>query len=124
MLVFNVLPMLKLLGVQNKTGFLTSKGVSYHTARYVVGGYTKSLNMKTVEQLCLALNCTPNDLITYYPDREDVPTTHALMSLNEERYKNEIAEGIQQLNLAELDMLKEQLRLILAHKNQQNDQPQ
>lgn len=117
MLKLSVMPLLHARGVKNKTAYLQKMGMSYHAARYIVGDHMHSFNLQVVEKICLALDCTPNDLLFFVPSSQDVPKTHPLHSLHKDRFRDELAEGVQQLSPTELELLKEQLRLLLERKN-------
>lgn len=116
MLKFSVGKLLSAKGIVSRTGYLRKMGFSFHVARLIVSDDMGTLQLKTLEQLCVLLNCTPNDLLSYVPGKEAIPADHPLRALNDDRYRNEFEEGIQQLNKAELEILREQLRSLLAAK--------
>ncbi len=43
-------------------------GLSYNTVDKVYRNETKGIDFETLDKLCFALNCTPNDLFRYIPD--------------------------------------------------------
>lgn len=45
-------------------------GVSTVTINAIVKGRTDGIKLDTLNQLCVALDCTPGDLIEYVPDRK------------------------------------------------------
>jgi DNA-binding Xre family transcriptional regulator len=117
MLTLSIAPLLHSKGIKHLTPYLQQKGFSYHTARYLVGNKLARFNLDTIEKLCIALECTPNDILYFSTSSDAVPTNHPLRALNMERYHNEIAEGVQQLNTAEVAELKAALRNIIERKN-------
>ncbi len=80
-LQFDVVRMLKLRGVKNYATFLNTAGISYNTALAMVAGRYGSIKWKQMEQLCLALNCTPNDLFRWQGDGSDLPPNSELRKL-------------------------------------------
>lgn len=120
MLTLSIVPLLNARGIKHKTPYLQSRGFKYHTARYIVGGNMSNFNLSTVEKICLQLECTPNDLLFYTPSDEGVAANHPLRTLNKERYDDELTEGLKLLNTLELDTMKQQLRILLEKKNEEN----
>jgi len=119
MLQFSIVNYLNYKGIRNRIKFLQNHGFSYNAARHIVSDKMGNLQLKTVERLCLALQCTPNDILTYTPDEDNFTPTQPLNALNTERFKNVITEGMQHLNSEELEVLKEQVQAMLAQKNKQ-----
>jgi DNA-binding Xre family transcriptional regulator len=117
MLKLSVTPLLRSKGIKHFTPYLQQKGFSYHTARNIVGNKLASFNLNVIEKLCMVLECTPNDIVHFSTSSDAVPTNHPLRALNMERYHNDITEGVQQLNTAEVAELKEALRNIIERKN-------
>ncbi len=44
-------------------------GISYNTVYNLYHDKTSSIDFATLDKLCFALDCTPNDLFRYYPDK-------------------------------------------------------
>ncbi len=43
-------------------------GLQYNTASHLYHDKTKGIDFDTLNKLCYALDCTPNDLFKYIPD--------------------------------------------------------
>lgn len=43
-------------------------GLEYTTVYNIYHDKTKSIDFKTLDKLCFALDCTPNDIFKYIPD--------------------------------------------------------
>ena len=43
-------------------------GIDRQTLRNIYQNKTKGIEFETLNKLCFALNCTPNDLLLYIPD--------------------------------------------------------
>ena len=70
MLKFTIPQMLKLRIINHPVGFLMKNGFPRQTAYRICSGKFKNLTAKQLEKLCLALKCTPNDIIDWIPDDE------------------------------------------------------
>ena len=59
-----------MIGMRRMTIAETAKlaGVRYNTVHKLYNDKTKSVEFSTLDKLCYALNCTPNDLFKYIPD--------------------------------------------------------
>lgn len=49
-------------------------GLDSHTVLKLYRGTTQGIDFKTLDKLCFALDCTPNDLFKYIPD--DIADKH------------------------------------------------
>lgn len=54
--------------IDRPQAFLRKKGFSPHTASDIATGRTAQIKFKVLEKLCLALNCTPHDVMEWEPD--------------------------------------------------------
>jgi DNA-binding Xre family transcriptional regulator len=85
MLYFNVRRLLDLRGIENPYTFLMKQGFVSQTASNLVRNRVGHIKPEQMETLCLILNCTPNDLFDWRPDKKSVvPENHALRSLSKE----------------------------------------
>ena len=76
MLNFIINKMLKSRLISQPVGFLTHHGMPRQTANRLISGRFKNLTAKQLEKLCLALKCTPNDLLEWIPDEEKILETN------------------------------------------------
>lgn len=58
------------IGERRMTVAETAKlaGLNYNTVYNLFHDITKGIDFETLDKLCFALNCTPNDLFRYIPD--------------------------------------------------------
>ena len=70
MLKYNLNRIIKTRMVQQPVGYLKQHGFPKQTAQRLLSGRFKILTTKQMEKLCLAFNCTPNDLIEWTQDDE------------------------------------------------------
>ena len=82
MLVFNLTRLLKIKGISNPTRFFMNMGYSKSIAYRMSKNDTYNFTTNKLEQLCLALNCSPNDLFEYIPEKNSTITpSHPLNHL-------------------------------------------
>lgn len=67
------LDILRLLEERGKTKYWLYKqtGMSYQNFNKMANNQTKAIHFETIEILCVALDCTPNDLFIIDPDRPE-----------------------------------------------------
>lgn len=94
MLTFNPKKMLLLRGIERFTAFFVNLGMDYSTASRFLKSESQFVKIKDIEKLCIALNCTPNDLFDWKPDQNTIlPENHSINAL----IKSESAVNLQQL---------------------------
>ena len=57
----------KIRGITRPYTYLTQQGIQNQMASRIVKNELGSIRLKTLEKICIALNCTPNDLLEWYP---------------------------------------------------------
>ena len=82
MLYINLKRVMRLRGVENHYKMLLDLGFAPATARNLLGNAVRRISFKHLERLCLALNCTPNDVLQWLPpDNQATPEAQALIKL-------------------------------------------
>lgn len=82
MLYLNVKRVLRLRGVDKHYEFLRSIGFIKATARKMINDEPFIIKLEQIEALCLALNCTPNDILEWkQTSAQNVSDTHSMNSL-------------------------------------------
>jgi len=97
MLKYNLKRLINNRAVLQPVGYLKKFGFSFTTSSRLVGGRFSTLKLSQLENLCIAFNCTPNDLLEYIPDEKIKTKDHPLTTLirNEQTKKvNEILNDI------------------------------
>lgn len=114
MLKFNVKKMFALRGIDKMTGFLVKLGMTYPTASKFLKSKSQFVKIKDIEKLCVALNCTPNDLFEWKADGETIlPDGHSLNALSKsEKTKNlqEMVKDVPSDKLALIENLLDALK--------------
>jgi DNA-binding Xre family transcriptional regulator len=109
MLKLNLSYIFKVRGITNSYGFIKKLGFSNDLSHRMAKGETLGVKMKQLEVLCLALHCTPNDLMEFENTDSKTPADHPILSLKRD---NDTVESIEQLRKLPLDKIK-QLRKLM-----------
>ena len=106
MLILNLSKMFVLRAIDKPFQYLMSKGMSYNKAYRFSRKRVRRFDVKVIEELCLALNCTPNDLFDFVPTKEQKSNPN--LELNKIANSNETRFNFKQMLLnAPVDELKE-----------------
>lgn len=98
MLSIDIRPILKLRGIQTPYKFLRKLGFVSETATRWTNGDVGYIRPEQVEKLCVALNCTPNDLFHFTPSaKTPIGDRHALNSLVHTQPTPDIAQLLREL---------------------------
>lgn len=86
MLYLNIKRVMSLRGVNNHYKMLLDLGFAPATARNFLSNAVWRITFENLEKLCLALNCTPNDLIEWLPpENQTNPDAQALIKMKRNR---------------------------------------
>lgn len=78
-IVLNLKPILAARNILHPIAFLIKIGISNNTARKMLRGDAVQLSFRQLTQLCMNLNCTPNDLLALR--HMELPAHHALRAI-------------------------------------------
>ena len=107
MLRFELQSLMESREVHQPLNFLVKAGFNYHTAHRLLNTNPRSIRMDHVEQLCIALNCTPDDLLVWdAPKSMGNLSKHALKKLTNRQRKGSILPKIKSLPQDKLDELR------------------
>jgi DNA-binding Xre family transcriptional regulator len=82
MLYLDIKRAMRLRGVDNHYDFMIKLGFVPLTAKNFLSGAARLIKLDQIERLCLALNCTPNDLLEWRaPENQANPEAQALIKL-------------------------------------------
>lgn len=106
MLIYNLRRILALRGIDKPHAFLVKNGFATSTASNMLSFYPIVFKVRSMEKLCIALNCTPNDLFEWRESENSaVPENHPLKSLVREKVKH-ISEIVKDLPVEKLNELE------------------
>ncbi len=69
MLRYNLSKLFSMRGITNKAELFIKNGFSKRVTYNILSGKFRQLSLEQTETLCLALKCTPNDLLEWIPDK-------------------------------------------------------
>lgn len=110
MLRYNIQRMIHARGILKPFAFFTKAGFSSTFANKLKNNRVTRLDPQMIERLCLALNCTPNDLMEWEPD-EGAPVEEGY-ALNRIRINKKALNITKTLHSVPLDKLEKIEKLI------------
>jgi len=103
-IVLNIIPVLEARNITKPHAFLTKIGINNKMATKILSGNAIQLNFKQMTNICLQLNCTPNDLLAIR--KMELPPHHALNALKKiDEQLPSIEEWLKGKTLAEVNAL-------------------
>ena len=115
MLSLNLQPIFKARGIDKPFSYLTSAGFPSYTAHNLLNAKTVTFRLSHIDKLCSLLNCTPNDLLVWTPNRnEKLADTHPITRLKKQNTDLNWQDTIKTIPL---DQLSEIVKIINGHKN-------
>jgi DNA-binding Xre family transcriptional regulator len=120
MLILNLRKAIIDKGFENPSLFLRQCGLAPYTASKLLQNNVDSINFKKLEQICLLLKCTIDDLFVWIPDDNSSGLdNHPLQKLKPKADKENINQIIRQLPFDKLDAVKEFLEKLNTDNPQQ-----
>jgi DNA-binding Xre family transcriptional regulator len=108
MLTYNLSRIFKSRGINRPTTFFLKLGFSSGTASKYANSKMNSLYLYSIEKICVLLNCTPNDLLEWTPDKaEDDNKNHPLYNLKKSDKATQVNQLIHTLSFSQLEKLEE-----------------
>ena len=106
MLIFNMKRVLALRGIERPFTFMVKNGFPTSSASLMLNYRQQNIRLGTLERLCRALSCTPNDLFEWRDDKDStLAENHPLRSLKREAVQNKFNEVIKDLPLDKIGEL-------------------
>ena len=107
MLIYNFERILKARGIDKPFSLFVNAGFSDNFATNVKKNRVKLLRMSTLEKVCLLLNCTPNDLYDWIPDKDQqVDKDHMMNEIRKNEKVIDITRALHSIPLHKLDKLE------------------
>ncbi len=107
MLTFDLARLLESKEILNPLQFLMKSGFTRHTAHRLLRHRVDSISYRNLETLCLALNCTPNDLFSWVPASDSVNEKTALQKLTGRTRKGSFIGKLKSMPEDKLDQLRQ-----------------
>lgn len=107
MLNYNFDRIFKARGIERPFTYLRKAGFSDNFATRVRNNRVKRLNLEVMERLCIALHCTPNDLMEWIPDnRQTVGKDHPINSIKKSEKVADITKTLNSVPLGKLEEIE------------------
>ena len=114
MLSLNLKPVFKARGIEKPYTFLVKAGFPSYTAHNLLNSKTVTFRLRHIDKLCTILNCRPDDLLVWTPNRnEKLADSHPLTRLKKQNIDNNWQETLKTMPL---DQLNEIASIINKHK--------
>jgi len=88
---------------------MVKHGFSDNFATRIINDRPRVLNLVEVERLCELFQCTPNDMLQWYPSGSDLNDKHPLMPLKRSSKSLELSGMLLSVPLDKLESLEELL---------------
>ena len=111
MLRINLTRIFSALGVHHPTRFLKEKGYKPSTAQRLAAMNHSRFRLCDLEELCLKLSCTPNDVLEWVPDdqqHEHMDTPLQQLRIKRDGYFDDLLSKLSYNDRKELQLLMEQ----------------
>ncbi len=103
MLKLDLRTVLRIRGIVQPYRFLREQGFTHNIAQKLISGKARHCTYAHIERLCRVLLCTPNDLMTWKPDKnEPYPDNLPLRALMKKPQIFNVAEETRKLPLEEM----------------------
>lgn len=117
MLHLNLKKLFRARGIEKPYTFLVKSGFVPFTAHKYKTGEVDQIRLNHIEQLCISLNCTPNDIFEWQPnDLLDDRRDHPLQAIRRKEKKLEINRLLSKISLSDLEevhnLLEQKLKAI------------
>lgn len=111
MLKFNPKNIIAKRGIERTTAFLVGQlGMDPSTASRFLKSKSRFVKISDIGKLCVALNCTPNDLFEWIPDTKTVlPETHSLNVLEKREQTKNLQEMVKDIPAHKLALIEQLL---------------
>ena len=111
MLKWNFKRVCKMRGIEKPYSFFIKLGISHTIASHMATNKTDKILLRHLETVCLALNCTPDDILEWVPrsKKQDNPLT-ALHALKPGPKTEDAAALLRALPASKLEELAKLLR--------------
>lgn len=113
MLTLDLKPIFRQRGIEKPYTLMVKSGISPQSATKILNAKTRIFRLDHIEIICNILNCTPNDLLAWTPDKNVILSeSHSLTKLKRDEKSFQLQDTLKTMTL-------EQLNQIAALINQQ-----
>jgi DNA-binding Xre family transcriptional regulator len=111
MLILDLVRVMEHKGIQNPSQFLIKSGFTRHTTHRLINNKVANITYRSMEKLCLLLNCTIDDLFAWKPDANTLqPQKYQLHKLSNRKHKGLITTKLKTLSPDQLEKVQDFLQ--------------
>jgi DNA-binding Xre family transcriptional regulator len=93
-------------GIDNPNKFLRKLGYSVYLTSRILNNYHSAIKFKHLEDICLALNCTLDNLFKWTPDKDsNVPENHPMQKLKA-RNDDTLTQKLSKLSFEKIEQVR------------------
>ena len=119
MIIINLSRIFKAKGIDKPYAFLMRAGFSANFASRAKNNQVRRLESKELEKLCVILNCTPNDLYEWVPDKDSlVDKDHELNKIRKTEKAFDITQSLISLSPDDLERVEAVLKETLKKRKE------
>jgi DNA-binding Xre family transcriptional regulator len=108
MLIYNLERIYKARGIDNPYNLFATKGFSSSYASKLAKGKVSGMKLSTLERVCKILNCTPNDLLEWIPEKKsEISSNHPLKALIGSDDQIDMSDVMKNLPLEKISKIKD-----------------
>ncbi|UXP34040.1 helix-turn-helix transcriptional regulator [Reichenbachiella agarivorans] len=109
MLKLNLEYIFRIRAIKNPYGFIKKLGFSHDVCHRLAHGQTLGVKMNQLEALCLALHCTPNDLMEFKDLDNKVSSDHPMNALIRDSATLDSMDKLRKLPLDKIELLQKMM---------------
>ncbi len=103
MLTLNPTPIFNARGITKPYTFLVKSGFTPHAANIIINSNTRVFRLDHIELLCTVLNCEPNDLLRFTPNKgQNYPENHPLAKLKQDDINHDLQDTLANMSYKQL----------------------
>ncbi len=103
----NISRVLALKGIDNAYAYLKKQGYKHNKAYHLAYSLRQKVDLSDLEEICLQLNCTPNDLLEWNPSHTEHDIAgHALQSIRRKEAAVGLVKLVQGLPVEKMDEIE------------------
>lgn len=111
MIKFNFERLFKAKGIDKPFTFLVNAGFSDNFATKVKNNKVKQIGLEQLEKFCIALNCAPNDLFNWVPDKDQqLPADHPLQSIRRTGKAVDLRNAFHSMKMEDLEDIEKYIK--------------
>ena len=106
MLIYNFARIFKARGIDKPFGYLKKAGFSDSFSSKLKNNNVSRLDLKILERLCIQLRCTPNDILEWTPNDNNVDSDHPINKIKKNDKVIDITKTLNSVPLHKLDEIE------------------